>query len=95
MKHFLIVTLLAGTLAGGSVAGSAFAQDAQKKPLPKNAGTAGGAVAGATAGAVVGGPVGAVVGGVAGATVGHKTIDKKSAHHRRHKAHPAADADKT
>ncbi|HZZ32657.1 MAG TPA: hypothetical protein VFE10_11775 [Phenylobacterium sp.] len=75
--------ILAGGLAFALV-GAALAQD---KPPPKNTGTAGGAVAGAAAGAVVAGPVGAVVGGVAGAAVGHKTIDK-SAHHRRHSAHP-------
>jgi phage tail tape-measure protein len=86
MKQILLTGLLAAALAGG-----AFAQD---KPLPKNTGTAGGAVAGAATGAVVGGPVGAVVGGVAGATVGHKTIDKKTSHHRHHKAHPAPAAEK-
>jgi phage tail tape-measure protein len=86
LKHLFIVSLLAASVAGG-----AFAQDAQHKPPPKNAGTAGGAVAGAAAGALVGGPVGAVVGGVAGATVGHKTIDKKT-HHRRHRVHHAAPA---
>jgi phage tail tape-measure protein len=74
--------ILASGLAFALV-GAALAQD---KPPPKNAGTAGGAVAGVAAGAAVGGPVGAVVGGVAGATVGHKTIDKSS-HHRGHSAH--------
>ncbi|HLZ76670.1 glycine zipper domain-containing protein [Phenylobacterium sp.] len=86
MKHLILTSLIAA-----AVAGAAFAQD---KPPPKNAGTAGGAVAGAATGAVVGGPVGAVVGGVAGATIGHKTIDKKTAHHRKHRAHPAPAAEK-
>ncbi|THD54349.1 hypothetical protein, partial [Phenylobacterium sp.] len=66
MKTLLLTGLLAAAVAGGALA--------QDKPLPKNAGTAGGAVGGAVAGALVAGPVGAVVGGVAGATVGHKTI---------------------
>ena len=88
MKTILLTTLIAAAVASG-----AYAQD--HKPPPKNAGTAGGAVAGAATGALVGGPVGAVVGGVAGATVGHKTIDKKSAHHRHwRKHHPMAKADK-
>jgi phage tail tape-measure protein len=90
MKKLLLTSLIATAVAGG-----AFAQTSQtNKPPPKNAGTAGGAVAGAATGALVAGPVGAVVGGVAGATIGHKTIDKKAAHHRRHKAHPAPAADK-
>ncbi len=87
MKHLILTSLIAAAVAGG-----AFAQD---KPPPKNAGTAGGAVAGAATGALVAGPIGAVVGGVAGATVGHKTIDKKTApHHRKHKTHPAPAAEK-
>lgn len=89
MNKLLLTSLIAAAVAGG-----AFAQTTASKPAPKNAGTAGGAVAGAAAGAVVGGPIGAVVGGVAGATVGHKTIDKKAAHHRRHRTHPAPPADK-
>ena len=60
MKKLVITAAVAALLAG-----SAFAQDANKQ-----AGTAAGMAGGAAAGAVVGGPIGAGVGAVVGGALG-------------------------
>ncbi|MBZ7926910.1 DUF1236 domain-containing protein [Ensifer adhaerens] len=60
MKKLVIMAAVAALLAG-----SAFAQDANKQ-----AGTAAGMAGGAAAGAVVGGPIGAGVGAVVGGALG-------------------------